>query len=76
MTHLPILDADAAVLSGPLDQTGFAFLIDLHILFLDLLGNCYNLLCSCFFLVIRQGFNPGLHRGQHLQNQLQGFFFM
>jgi len=39
VAHLPILDADAPIFGDALDEAGFALLIDLYILLLDLLCN-------------------------------------
>ncbi len=39
MAHLGVFDADTPIFGDALDEAGFVFLIDLHILLLDLLRN-------------------------------------
>src|SRR6266567_1717336 len=39
MAHLGVFNADTPIFGNALDEAGFAFLIDLHILLLDLIRN-------------------------------------
>jgi len=52
MPHLPIFHADTPIFRHTFDQACFPLLIDLDILFLDLLSNLHPLLRNGFFLWI------------------------
>src|SRR5258708_32937041 len=73
MPHLSIFDTDASIFGHSFDEVSFPVLIDLHILFSDLLGNFQGRL-SQFYLILLQSLHPGFHGLQRVQDQAQRLF--